>query len=106
KQLENSLGMKLVLIPAGAFRRGSPREEDGDEDETPVREVGISRSFYLGAFEVTQDEYEKVMGRNPSYFASGGDGAGSVKGLDTRRFPVEGVSWEDAVEFCRKLSAR
>ena len=64
----------------------------------------ISRPFHMGLYEVTQGEYEKVMGTNPSYFSHAGDGAGSVAGIDTNKFPVESVSWTDALEFCRKLS--
>jgi formylglycine-generating enzyme required for sulfatase activity len=103
-EVTNSLGMKLVLIPAGRFLMGSPREEKDrtkEEEQHPVQ----TRPFYLGVYEVTQEEYAKVMGSNPSWFAPGGGGKDKVKGLDTRRFPVEMVSWHDAVEFCRKLSA-
>jgi formylglycine-generating enzyme required for sulfatase activity len=53
---------------------------------------------------VTQGEYEKVMGKNPSYFSAKGDGKAKVNGLDTSRFPVEQVSYKDAVKFCAKLS--
>jgi formylglycine-generating enzyme required for sulfatase activity len=53
---------------------------------------------------VTQQQYERVMGQNPSSFSSTGGGKDKVKGIDTRQFPVENVSWENAVEFCRRLS--
>jgi formylglycine-generating enzyme required for sulfatase activity len=55
-------------------------------------------------YEVTQAEYEQVMGNNPSYFSKTGGGKDKVAGLNTDRFPVENVSWDDAVQFCRKLS--
>src|SRR5262249_24963498 len=55
-------------------------------------------------FEVTQKQYEKVMGKNPSWFSQKGGGKDKVKHLDTARFPVECVSWNDAVAFCWKLS--
>ena len=88
----NSIGMKLRLIPAGEFMMGSPAtEKDRDDDETQHR-VTITKTFYLGVTEVTQEQYQKVMGKNPSHF----------KGPQN---PVETVSWDDAVEFCRKLSA-
>jgi len=97
--VENSLGMKLVLIPAGMFTMGSPpAEQNRDADESP-HHVEISRPFFMGVYEVTQEEYEKVMGANPSHFKN-------VPGQDTRSFPVETVSWDNAVEFCRKLSER
>ena len=64
----------------------------------------ITKPFYMGVYEVTQAEYEKVMGKNPSWFSKNGTGSDNVKGLDTSSFPVESVSWNDAVEFCKKLS--
>ena len=91
ESITNSIGMKLVLIPAGTFTMGSPVGEVGRfPGETP-HEVTISKSYYLCANEVTQGEYEKVMGNNPSEF----------KGAKN---PVEMVNWEDAVSFCAKLS--
>jgi len=92
--LGNDVQMRLVLIPAGKFIMGSPATEAGrGGDEGPQHAVTISKPFYMGVFEVTQEQYEQVMGANPSRF----------KGATN---PVEWVSWDDAVEFCRKLSAR
>ena len=78
----NSVGMTFKLIPAGTFIMG----EGGQ-----AHEVTLTEPFQMGIHEVTQAQYEQVMGVNPSYF----------KGADN---PVNNVSWEDAVEFCRKLS--
>jgi formylglycine-generating enzyme required for sulfatase activity len=104
--IENSIGIKFVLIRSGTFYMGSPwDEEDRDTGEGPVHEVEITRPFYLSAMPVTQEQYVRVMGRNPSYFSATGSGKDEVRGLDTRAFPVENVSWEQAVEFCGKLSA-
>jgi len=83
--------IKMVLIQPGEFMMGS---SDGFENEKPPHKVRITKPFYLGVTEVTQGQYERVMVTNPSRF----------KG-DPRR-PVENVSWEDAVEFCRKLSEK
>jgi uncharacterized protein (TIGR02996 family) len=103
--LSNSVGMQLALIPAGLFWMGSPATEAGpSDDEGPVHEVTITRPFFLGVYPVTQGEYQRVMGNNPSHFSASGDGKDKVKKLDTQRFPVESVSWDDAVEFCRRLS--
>ena len=77
----NSIGMRLNLLPGGTFAMGGP-----------VHEVTLSQPFYMGLHEVTQEQYERVMGTNPSEF----------KG---RSNPVEQVSWGEAVVFCRKLSA-
>jgi formylglycine-generating enzyme required for sulfatase activity len=104
--LVNSIGMWFRLIPAGKFTMGSPPNEPERGDNEMQHEVEITRPFYLGVYEVTQDEYTRVMGKNPSHFAPGGPGRAKVKGIPTGRFPVERVSWDDAVEFCRRLSAR
>ena len=113
--------MKLVLIPPGEFTMGSPKElieeelkrPDNDQwykehlpGEGPQHHVRITRPFYLGVYAVTQGEYEKVMGSNPSKFSATGKSKDKVTGQDTKRFPVECVTWDDAVEFCRTLSER
>jgi formylglycine-generating enzyme required for sulfatase activity len=121
RQIENSIGMKLVRIPAGKFTMGSPADEKGRRDDEKQHEVEIPQAFYLGIHEVTQGEFEKVMGFNPSYFSANargregvayehwskpGGGKDKVKDLgSTRDFPVENVSWGEAVEFCKNLSA-
>jgi formylglycine-generating enzyme required for sulfatase activity len=106
EEIVNSIGMRLVRIPAGEFLMGSPdTEANADEDERPQHRVRISRPFFLGCYEVTQAEYQLVMGSNLSWFSSEGGGREQVTGKGTARYPVDMVSWEDAVEFCRRLSA-
>jgi formylglycine-generating enzyme required for sulfatase activity len=93
----NSIGMTLVLIPPGTFTMGSPESECGRRDhEGPQHEVTITRPFYLSIFPVTQGQYEKVMGKNPSHFNKHHGG-----GPD---YPVENVGWHDAERFCERLS--
>jgi formylglycine-generating enzyme required for sulfatase activity len=92
-QFVNSLAMTLRRIPAGTFEMGSPAGESGRHDNEPRRRITITRTYYMGAHEVTQGQFEELMGRNPSGFKG--------KGM-----PVESVSWTDAVEFCRRLSER
>ena len=119
KEITNSIGMKLVLIPKGQFMMGSPRYEEGGSDyETHQHEVEISEEYYLGVYEVTQAQYMRVMGTNPSWFTEDTEAVlRNGLGADPRWFkkssgqrsvsavhPVERVSWEDAVEFCKKLS--
>jgi formylglycine-generating enzyme required for sulfatase activity len=105
-QLVNSIGMKLVLIPAGKFLMGSPdSESERSSDEGPQHEVEITRPFYLGVFPVTQEQYQRVTGGNPAWFSPAGGGKERVAGRDTRAYPVEMVAWEEAVAFCKKLSA-
>lgn len=106
KTLQNSISLELVLIPAGEFDIGTPDSAKYPHwpSEKPQHRVKISKAFYLGKFEVTQEQYEKVMGKNPSYFSKTGDYKDKVRDLDTSQFPVEGVSWEDTQAFCAKLS--
>ena len=68
KVLTNSVGMKLVLIPKGTFMMGSPPDEIGSKEDERRHEVTISRDYHLGMHEVTQAQYKKIMGINPSNF--------------------------------------
>ena len=102
-----STGMMLTLIPAGTFQMGSPAsEENRTPAEGPQHTVRITQPFYLGVYEVTQAVYESVMGTNPSSFSKTGTSSSNVSEMDTSKFPVETVSWNDAQEFCRKLSLK
>jgi formylglycine-generating enzyme required for sulfatase activity len=100
------LDMKLVLIPAGKFTMGSPKDEEGRNDnEGPQHEVEITKPFYMGVYPVTQAEYVQVTGqKNPSSFSKEGGGKTLVQGLDTSKFPVETVSWDEAAAFCEALN--
>jgi formylglycine-generating enzyme required for sulfatase activity len=85
--------LDMVAIPGGSFVMGSPSTEaERDNDEGPQHNVNIS-PFFMGKYEVTQAQYEAVMGNNPSDF----------KGA---KRPVENVNWDEAVEFCRKLTQK
>jgi formylglycine-generating enzyme required for sulfatase activity len=97
--------IKLRLIPAGEFKMGSP-DGQGDSDEHPQHKVRITRPFYMGAYEVTQAQYQAVTGRNPSDFSSTGGMKNRVAGQSTDQHPVENVSWLDAVKFCNLLSEK
>ena len=86
-------GIPVRWIPPGSFMMGSPdSEEERDSDETQ-HEVVLSQGFFMAKTESTQGQWELVMGSNPSNF----------KGTDR---PVEQVSWYEAVEYCRKLTAK
>ena len=90
----NSIGMEFVLIPAGTFEMGCSSDSEGcDDNEKPRHKVRLSKPFYLGKYEVTQRQWEAVMGNNPSKF----------KGPDR---PVETVSWTDVQEFIKRLNAK
>ena len=96
--ITNSIGTQLAFIPEGEFMMGTPKSRKGGRDNVEHR-VRITKSFYLGIYEITQEEFEYVMRKNSSGFRK-------FVGHDTKRFPVEMVTWNDAVEFCDKLSAR
>jgi uncharacterized protein (TIGR02996 family) len=107
--ITNSIGMRLALVPPGLFFMGSPLPDDPEEDEnneSPRHLVRITRPFFLGVTEVTQGQYRRVMGSNPSHFGPRGPGANLVRHLDWRSLPVESVSYQDIEQFCRKLSSR
>jgi formylglycine-generating enzyme required for sulfatase activity len=142
KTVESSIGMTLVRIPKSKFQMGSTKEELDDaiadyekatgskasdairaiiRTEGPRHEVEITKDFWLGVHEVTQKEFKAVMGYNPSYFSTDGEGKTGLKYLDVSKpaggkdkvagkstddFPVENVSYDEAVELCKKLSAR
>ena len=91
KSITNSIDIKLMRIPKGKFLMGSPRTEEKRDDDETQHEVTISQDFYMGATEVTQSQWQKVMENNPSKF----------KGNE---LPVETVSWDEAVAFCKRLS--
>ena len=98
KELSFDLGkgvkLEMVLIPAGEFKMGSPDSaKEANYWEKPQHRVRITKPFYLGKFAVTQEQWEAVMGNNPSKF----------KGPKN---PVETVSWEDCQKFLDKLNAK
>jgi formylglycine-generating enzyme required for sulfatase activity len=91
--LTNDLGMTFALIPAGEFAMGSPRGEAGRQGSETQHNVTLTRPFYLGTTEVTQAQWRALMEKNPSFVEGEGH-------------PVETITWNDAVEFCRRLSER
>ncbi len=94
--VKNSIGMNFARIAPGKFLMGSGPDEHGHrEHEGPAHPVEISRRIYLSVFPVTQAEYQAITGKNPSRHAKGGENQ-----------PVEMVSWQDAEQFCTRLSHR
>jgi len=87
-------GIKLVMIPKGTFLMGSA-EPGHDRDQGPQTRVTLTKDYYLGATDITQRQYELVMGNNPSVFKSSDKDA-----------PVENISWSDAISFCMKLNEK
>lgn len=91
----NTVGMKFVKIPAGSFKMGSRQNEPDRDKNEALHKVNLTKSFYIQITEVTQGQWKAVMGNNPSYFSDCGDNC-----------PVENVSWNDIMEFIRKLNQR
>lgn len=106
KYLTNSIGMKFVLIPKGKFLMGSPKGEAPlkEQDKETQHDVEITKAYFLGVYEVTQQQFEQIMGSNPSYLSPTGKGKNIVAAIDTKKLPVESVTWEEADEFCKKLA--
>jgi formylglycine-generating enzyme required for sulfatase activity/serine/threonine protein kinase len=85
---------ELILIPAGKFLMGSPKSEPGRDSGEILHEVTISNLFYLGKYEVTQDQWQAVMGINPTTSTIGA------------KLPVTNVSWDDCQLFIKKLNEK
>ncbi len=85
--------LEMVLIPAGKFVMGSPKKEKDRSDDETQHEVTLTKPFYIGKYEVTQEQWEAVMGKNPS----------RRKGA---KLPVTDVSWNDCQDFIKKLNAK
>ena len=97
QQLRKVLPLRMVQIPAGEFLMGSPANEPNrQEREGPQRSVQVP-GFYMGAYAITQRQYEAVMGNNPAYFTDD-------QGEDGANLPVEQITWQDADAFCNQLS--
>lgn len=95
KDFTNSIGMVFALIPAGTFKMGEDPalHNEGKDDERLQHEVIITKPFYIGIHEVTQKQWQDIMGNNPS----------EHKGENN---PVDSVSWNDAQEFIKRLNVR
>ncbi|OWK43407.1 bifunctional serine/threonine-protein kinase/formylglycine-generating enzyme family protein [Fimbriiglobus ruber] len=108
KNFVNSLGIEFAFVPKGVFWVG------GEKGKCGSKQVTISQDFYIGVYPVTQEEWQKVMGNNPSYFQKGGfwkGGKGSSKltgmsNADLNLLPVESVSWNNCNIFIQKLNER
>ncbi len=98
KSITNSIGMKLNLIPAGTFVMGSPASEAGRRENEVQHRVILTKDFYIGTTEVTQGQWESVMGTTPWKEGQNVDEGTNVAATH--------ISWVDAFTFCQKLSAK
>jgi formylglycine-generating enzyme required for sulfatase activity len=125
---DRASGVEMLLVPAGSFVMGkSPGDNQAFASELPAHQVALTAPFYLGRFEITQEEWTRVMGRNPSRFQESRDReheiarlmqegktrqeaesqtAPATGTLVTARLPVDGLNWADAAQFCRKTGLR
>ncbi|CAN1211538.1 Sulfatase-modifying factor enzyme domain-containing protein [Tumidithrix helvetica PCC 7403] len=95
--LSESVTLDMMYIPSGEFLMGSAEDEEGSyDDERPQHKVTVP-AFFMGKYPVTQAQYVAIMGKNPSHFKDK---------PDSYRRPVEQVRWEEANEFCQKLSKK
>ena len=92
KNYTNGIGIKFVHLPAGAFVMGSSNKETGRGDDEIQHKVTFAKGIYFGVHPVTQEQWQAVMGDNPSSFKGEKD------------LPVESVSWQDCQEFCKLLT--
>ncbi|MBO4796666.1 MAG: SUMF1/EgtB/PvdO family nonheme iron enzyme, partial [Verrucomicrobia bacterium] len=90
--LSDTVNLDMIWVNPGTFMMGSPKNELGRKDDETQHEVTLTKGYWLGRYQVTQAQYEAIMGTNPSNF----------KGAD---LPVEMVNWDEAKEFCAKLTA-
>ena len=90
--LSDTVNLDMIWVNPGTFMMGSPKNELGRKDDETQHEVTLTKGYWLGRYQVTQAQYEAIMGTNPSNF----------KGAD---LPVEMVNWNEAKEFCAKLTA-
>ncbi len=93
-KLSKTINIDLVACPAGSFLMGSPSEELGRNSDENQRKVIIRKPFYIGKYEITQNQYQNVMGNNPSHYK---------RYMGANR-PVEMISWENAKSFCERLN--
>ena len=89
--LPGKVKLKMVWIKPGTFTMGSPKDELGRESDEVQHEVTLTQGYWLGKYEVTQEQYKAILGRP----IENGD-----------NYPVDHISWDDAIEFCEKLTAR
>jgi sulfatase modifying factor 1 len=92
-EIGNGVKMTFVLVPPGKFRMGSPENETKHDKDEILHEVTLTEPFYLARYTVTQEQYEALIGKNPSHFK------GSL-------FPVETVTWEEAKDYAETLTKK
>lgn len=110
QKFTNSIGMEFVLIPKGSYLRGSPPNDPHRLYDEKLHHVTLTKDFYLGVHEVTQQQFQKLMGRNPSHYQGETllkeltENSLEVADFPAEKLPVESVLRSEAVAFCSALS--
>jgi uncharacterized protein (TIGR02996 family) len=104
----NDVGIRFAWIPAGTFLMGSPAQEAERKENELQHQVVLTRGYWLGTYPVTQEQWQQVMGNNPSRFSDQGNQQEKgwnrlQKDTSTSHFPAERIDWEQAMEFCSRL---
>jgi RNA polymerase sigma factor (sigma-70 family) len=94
KEFTNAIGMKFVWIPPGSFIMGSPKSEPERLHDETQHKVTLTKGLYMGVYNVTQEQWQEIMGNNPSQFRG------------KKNLPVGNVSWDECQEFCKKMKAK
>lgn len=111
QKFTNSIGMEFVLIQKGSYIRGSPPNESHRNWDERAHPVTLTKDFYFGVHEVTQQQFQKIMGRNPSHYQGETllneltEKSLKVADFPAEKLPVESVLRSEAVAFCRALSS-
>ena len=103
-EIAKGVKMKFCWIPPGKATLGSPATEKERVAAKEAEHEFTTKGFWLGKYEVTQEQWEVLMGENPSWFSKNGGGKENVKGQDTSEYPVEQVSWTDCQLFLKRLN--
>jgi formylglycine-generating enzyme required for sulfatase activity len=110
----SNYAIEMIWISAGSFQMGSPKTEEGRPkgDQELLHTVRLTKGFWLGKYEVTQDQWQAVMESNPSYFKQGRVieshffGSDIIDNKPRGNYPVESVSWNDIMDFCKRLTEK
>lgn len=101
----NSIEITFAKVEGGSFLQGVVGVDALARDNEKPAHWSQVKPFYMSVYPITQKEYMKIRYINPSYFSKEGGGCAYVQDMDTADFPVESVSWDDAMEFCKRLSS-
>jgi formylglycine-generating enzyme required for sulfatase activity len=106
EDLGKGISLEMVLIPSGKFVMGSPSNEEGRNDNETQHQVTLRKPFYMGKYEVTQEQWKAVMGKNPKQWEAVQLWKNPISKTKGAKLPVTDVSWKDCQEFIKKLNGK